>query len=158
MFIRIRIGNDEPRIKTGTKKEILYTLSMITNLKSSNIELTAEIRDYLDHRLEGLQKFLPKESDSSIANIELGRITKHQTGDIFRVEINILVGNRVFHAVSERPDLYAAIDNLKDEISRELGSYKEKRLSLLKRGGQKIKNLIRGFSSTKNPRGYKKIL
>lgn len=53
----------------------------------------------------------------------------------------------VFHAESEHADLHGAIDCLKDEITRELGSYKEKRLSLLKRGGQKIKKIIRGLST-----------
>src|SRR3989338_6074927 len=119
---------------------------MTTNLKASNVSLTPEIRSYLDRRLEGFQKFLPVGKDASVADIELSRVTKHHTGDIFRAEINIRVGGRVFHAVSERPDLYEAIDHMKDEITRELGSYKEKRLSLLKRSGQKVKNLIRGLS------------
>jgi len=119
---------------------------MTINLKGSNAELTAEIRDYLNRRLEGFQKFLPGGKDASVADIELARVTKHHTGDVFRAEINIRVEGRVFHAASERPDLYEAIDHMKDEIARELGSYKEKRLSLLKRSGQKVKNLIRGLS------------
>lgn len=123
---------------------------MTTNLKASNVSLTAEIRSYLDRRLEGLQKFLPEGKDASVADIELSRTTKHHTGDVFLAEINIRVGGRVFHAVAERPDLYEAIDHMKDEITRELGSFKDKRLSLLKLGGQKIKNLLRGLSSGQN--------
>ena len=123
---------------------------MTTNIKASNVELTAEIRNYLDRRLEGFQKFLPEGKDASVADIELSRVTKHHTGDVFLAEINIRVGGRVFHAVSERHDLYEAIDHMRDEITRELGSYKEKRLSLIRRGGQKIKNLLRGLSSGRN--------
>lgn len=122
---------------------------MTTNLKGKNIELTADIRNYLDRRLDGIGKFVP-EGEAVVADVELARVTKHQTGDVFLAEINIQVNGRIFNAKSERSELFEAIDNIKDEIIRELVSYKKKRLSLLKRGGQKIKNLIRGFSSRGN--------
>ncbi|KKU25942.1 MAG: hypothetical protein UX39_C0015G0010 [Candidatus Magasanikbacteria bacterium GW2011_GWA2_46_17] len=123
---------------------------MTINLKASNVSLTPEIRSYLDRRLESLQKFLPEGKDAFVADIELSRVTKHHTGDVFLAEINIRVGSRVFHAIAERPDLFEAIDQMRDEIVRELGSFKDKRLSLLKRSGQKIKNLIRNLSSDKS--------
>ncbi|MCR4311383.1 MAG: ribosome-associated translation inhibitor RaiA, partial [Candidatus Taylorbacteria bacterium] len=113
---------------------------MTTHLKGTNITLTDEIRAYLDKRLEGVRKFLPSEADACIADIELGKTTEHhQTGDIFRAEITIHLKGKSFRAVSEREDLYTAIDDMKDEITRELSSHKDKHLSLLKRGGQKIK-------------------
>ncbi len=117
---------------------------MKINLKGTNIELTVEIRNYLDRRLDGVSKFLPKDNEAFIVDVELGRTTKHhQAGDIFRAEINVVIGDKSFRAVSERADLYSAIDDMKDEITRELGSYKEKRISLVKRSGQKLKQLIR---------------
>ena len=112
--------------------------------------MTEDTRNYLDRRLEGVKKFLPERQSAALLDVELSRVTKHHTGDVFRAEINIRVDSRVFHAESERPDLYEAIDHLKDEITRELGSFKDKRLSLLKRSGQKIKKLMRGLSSDKN--------
>lgn len=123
---------------------------MIINLKSSGVELTDEITSYLNRRLESVKKFLPERKGSAIVNVEFNRVTKHHAGDVFLVEINILVNGRIFHSASKHSDLYGAIDLMKDEITRELGSYKEKRLSLLKRGGQKIKSLIRGLSSDKD--------
>ena len=121
---------------------------MKLNLKGTNITLTPEITDYLDKRLQSVRKFLPEEGKAFMADVELGRTTNHhQTGEIFRAEINIYMGNKSFRAVAEREDLYAAIDHMKDEITRELGSHKEKRLSLVRRSGQKIKNMIRGLYS-----------
>lgn len=122
---------------------------MIINLKSSNIELTEEIRNHLNRRLEGVKKFLPERKNVALLDVEFNRVTKHHAGDVFRAEINIRVDGRVFHAESTCPDLYEAVDRLKDEITRELGSFKDKKLSLLKRGGQKIKNLLRNLSSDK---------
>lgn len=122
---------------------------MIINIKSSSFELTEEVRNHLNRRLEGLKKFLPERKGAALLDVELNRVTKHHTGDVFKVEMNIQINGRVFHAESTRPNLYEAIDQIKDEITRELGSFKDKKLSLLRRGGQKIKNLIRGLSSDK---------
>lgn len=122
---------------------------MIINIKSSNFELTEGIRNYFDSRLKGVKKFLPERKSAALLDVELNRVTKHHTGDVFRAEINIRIDGRIFHAESTCPDLYEAIDRLKDEITRELGSFKDKKLSLLRRGGQKIKNLMRSLSSDK---------
>lgn len=120
---------------------------MVLHLKGTGITITPEISDYLNRRLEGIQKFLPKGENTITADVELGRTTRHhQNGDIFFAEITLRLGGKSFRAVSDRHDLYSAIDGMKDEITRELGSYKEKRLSLLRRGGQKVKNLLRGLS------------
>lgn len=119
---------------------------MTINIKGTNMALSPEISTYLNKRLDGLEKFLPKEESDFITDVELGKSSnRHHTGDIFRAEINIHVGGKAFRAVSKGQDLYLAIDRMKDEIARELSSHKEKRLSLLRRSGQKIKNLIRRF-------------
>lgn len=123
---------------------------MKINLKSTNLAVTPEISDYLDKRLEAAEKFLPKDYGACMADVELGRTTRHhQTGDIFRAEVNILIGKKSFRAVSENQDLFSAIDAVKDEITRALGADKGKRISLLRRGGQKIKNALRGISPWK---------
>jgi len=119
---------------------------MKINLKATNIIITPEISDYLDKRLQGIEKFLPADKDSFTISVELGKTTKHhQTGDIFRAEIMIYIGGQTFRAVSENIDLYSSIDDMKDEVGRELASHKEKRLSILRRGGQRLKNIIRKF-------------
>jgi len=121
---------------------------MKINLKGTGVEVTPEITAYLYKRLEGIEKFLPDEGRALIADVELARTTRHhQTGDIFRAEINLLMGSRSFRAVAEEMDLHSAIDRMKDEITRELSSYKEKKISYLRRGGQKLKQLIRRFYS-----------
>ena len=120
---------------------------MKINLKGTNIELTPSISEYLDKRLEGVEKFIPEEK-TYIADVELGKTTNHhQAGDIFRAEINIHIGSRSFRAVSEQQDLYSAIDDMKSEITRELGVDKDRKISFLRRGGQKLKNFIRGIKS-----------
>lgn len=119
---------------------------MKINIKGTNLSITPEISEYLNKRLQAVEKFLPKDGGAFIADAELGRTTQHhQTGDIFRAEINMHIGGKSFRAVSEGQDLFFAIDNVKDEITRILGADKEKRISLIRRGGQKVKAIIRGL-------------
>lgn len=119
---------------------------MNINIKTNNIEITAEVRDYLNKKIESFDKLIDKNDESASFNVILARTTKHhQKGDIFNAEINLHIKGKVLHASSEGVDIYAAIDFVKDEIIRELRSYKDKKIGMLKKGGNKIKNLFRGI-------------
>lgn len=100
----------------------------------------------MEKRLLGIQKFLPEDDGACVIDVELGKTTEHhQAGDIFKAEINLNYFGKTFRAVSVMPDLYSAIDDMKAEITRELSSFKEKKISLLRRGGQRIKKILRGI-------------
>ncbi len=113
------------------------------NIKATNLELTPSITEYLDKRLSAVDKLIDDEIEA-LARIDVGRTTHHHhKGDVFRAEINLRVGDKNFHAVSETTDLYAAIDEMRDEIVQEVNRSKKKTMTLLKKGHQKIKNMIR---------------
>lgn len=119
---------------------------MRINIKATNLELTQAISDYLEKRISTLDKFVNKNDESAMADVEVGKSTKHhQSGDIFRAEINLHVAGKNLRAVSEKDNLYAAIDEAKDEMAREITSHKAKQRTLLRRGGAKIKDFLRGF-------------
>ena len=118
---------------------------MRLNLKATNITLTDAIRDYLEKRLQTLDKLIPLEDPAVMIDVELGQSTKHhQSGDIFFAEINIHRGKETFRSVSHRPDIQSAIDNMRDDIAGELSSRKGKQISLSRRGGQLAKALLKG--------------
>ncbi len=119
---------------------------MNINIKANNIELTGDIRNYFNKKAEALEKLIDKNDESVALNVILSKMTKHhQKGDIFKAEINLHISGKVFNASSEEEDLFAAIDLVKDEMLRELRSHKDKRIGLIKRGGNKIKNFLKGF-------------
>lgn len=119
---------------------------MKINIKATNIELTGAINEYLDKRLSALDKFIEADDDSAMCYVEVGRTSDHhKTGDVFRAEINLHWHGQAFRAEDESADLYSAIDLAKDEMLRELRSDKAKRVSLIKRGGARIKDMIRGM-------------
>ena len=112
---------------------------------TGGFSLTPSIKEYVDKRIAGLEKFLNNDP-TAFCSVDLSRTTAHhKNGDIFRAEIRIVAKNRDLYASSEKTDLYLAIDTTRDEIARKLASLKEKRISFVRRGGAKVKNIIKGF-------------
>jgi putative sigma-54 modulation protein len=118
---------------------------MRTQIKATNIELTLAIQDYVDKKLASLEKFFGPQDDPLIV-VEVGKTTKHhRSGDVFRAEVKVRVSGKDYYAFVERDDLYASIDEVKDEIIREITGSKSKTRALIRRGGAKLKSLLKRF-------------
>lgn len=119
---------------------------MRINYKGTNIVLSDEMKEYFEKRILGLKKIIDFDNPTLFLAVELGKTTNHhQHGDVFRAEVNLEVDGQMYRAVSEREDLYTAIDEVKDELTLELTKQKGRRMSLIRRGGQKLKGLLKGF-------------
>lgn len=123
---------------------------MNINIKSTNIEITPTIRDYVEKRINGLEKFIHHAVDDSVqAWVEVGRTTRHhQTGNVFRAEMQIRVPRyeQGIRAEATCDDLYAAIDEAHDELKLELEKVKSKKISLVRKGARLFKRLISFFN------------
>jgi putative sigma-54 modulation protein len=98
---------------------------MKINIKATGISLTPSISEYTEKKVNMLEKFF--DNNEALVNVEVGKITKHhKSGDVFRAEIQAICNGQTYYAVSETEDLYASIDEVKDEIIREMTSKKKK--------------------------------
>lgn len=89
------------------------------------MELTEAIKDYVNEKIGGLEKFF----DNIIeAKVDVGKTSNHhQKGDVFRAEVNLDVPEKyVLRAEATREDLYMAINEVKDDLQRQIKKYKEK--------------------------------
>lgn len=123
---------------------------MNINIKATNIELTPAISDYVDKRINSIQKYLQggEEGSDIVAQVEVGKSTNHHKGgEIFRAEVLISGAGLNLYAFAETEDLYASIDKVKDEITYEIKRNKEKRFALARRGGQMVKDMMKGVTS-----------
>lgn len=119
---------------------------MKINIKATGIQLTPAISSYVQKKISAIDKYLDKNNKDIVALIEVGRSTRHhKTGNIFRAEVHIAGGGLDLYAVSDKEDLYAAVDVVKDDIVRELNKTKGKRFALMRRGGQMMKNMMKGL-------------
>ena len=122
---------------------------MNTNIKATNMELTDAISDYINKRLSGINKFV--KNGEILARVEVGKTTNHhKSGDVFKAEFFIDISGTEFYAVSEKDDLYAAIDDAKEDVFRQISTNKDRKLTLFKRGASSVKKMMKGISD-RNP-------
>lgn len=117
------------------------------NIKTTDFSMTPAIKDYVEKRLEHLDKFINQAmGELPICYVEIGKTTNHhKNGDLFKAEFTIHIGGKSLRAEANEEDLYAAIDKITDEMTEELKSFKDKKVSLIKRSGAKIKSFVRNF-------------
>jgi len=119
---------------------------MRINEKGTNLQITDRIREYFYKKLEHIEKLLDLTDESIMCDVEFGKTTNHhKKGEVFRTEINLHAMGKIFRAVAEAEDLFASMDKAQDEMVRELKSNKDKKVSLVRRGGAKIKNMVKGL-------------
>lgn len=117
------------------------------NIKATNIKLDDALYEYIYEKIGMLDKFI-KDVDGSVqAWVEVGKPSRHHCKgeEEFYAEVDIrLPGQgRVLRSESKQWDLRVAIDEVKDELQRELKQYKGKQEAKYKRGARKAKRLIR---------------
>jgi len=117
---------------------------MLRTIKTTDFQMTKDVSEYLDSKLNTLDKYIPRDDESIKCDVEIGRSTgHHQTGNVFKVEINIAIGKKVLRAETEQETIFAAIDAAKDEIAARLRKDKDRNLRLFKKGSEAIKNFLR---------------
>ncbi len=100
-------------------------------IKTTQIELTEALEQYVDDRIKGLEKYIGRfeEEGVSVARVELARTTQHhRNGDVFNVEINLQLDGEVIRAARDGEDMYAIIDEVKDILKLEIQKFKNLRI------------------------------
>jgi len=110
-------------------------------VQGSHIAITRSVQDYLAKRLQSIEKFV---SPSAKIQADLGKTSNHHKhGDVFKAELNIYDNGQYTRVMREGDDLYAAIDQAKDEAFNALASKKGKKQSLYRKGALKIKEFFK---------------
>ncbi|MBI3685479.1 HPF/RaiA family ribosome-associated protein [Candidatus Azambacteria bacterium] len=136
---------------------------MKIDIKSTNLDLTSPIKEYVEEKIGSLDRFIPKhdgnprtqraeqssyDGDSELrhetveAFVEIARTTKHhRQGDVFRAEVNLKIGGKILRAQKQDWDIRVAIDGVKEELKMELQKEKGISESKFKRGARILKRL-----------------
>ncbi len=83
----------------------------ITEITSTNLELTDAIRSYVETKLASLDKFCERYSPCDVA-VEVGKTSEHHNkGKIFRAEYTMTIPGTSLRAEAVEEDLYAGIEH-----------------------------------------------
>lgn len=107
---------------------------MELHLKYTNIEPAEDIKAYIQKRILPLEKLSLGVAEIH-AWVEVGKTTRHhQEGKIWYAECQLqLPGKKSFRATATREGLFAAIDEVREELERILRNSKEKHRSKIRK-------------------------
>ncbi len=101
---------------------------MKIRIKATKIELTPEIKDYIQEKMDMLEKYL---GGAKVLNcdVEVGLAVGGQhSGKIYRAEVNLELPGEMLRVEKSEADLMKAIDKVKDHLTRSIRRYKQKRV------------------------------
>ncbi|MEM9336849.1 MAG: ribosome-associated translation inhibitor RaiA [Patescibacteria group bacterium] len=114
----------------------------IINFKATNTELDMALQDLVTQKFTSLEKFLGNETDVK-CDVEFEKVSAQQSGAVHRVEANLWLAGTLHRADATEHSFEEAVDEVRNELDKELRRSNDKKSSLLKRGGRKIKEMLR---------------
>jgi len=119
---------------------------METRIRTTDYELSLEVSDYLNERLAHLGKILGKEAESARCEVELGRDAgrPRHGANIYFAEINITIPGGIHaRATNHSESINGAIDDVKEEVARQLRREKKLHVRVIRKSGSLAKKLLR---------------
>jgi ribosomal subunit interface protein len=109
--------------------------------KTTNAEQNPALQTLATNKLAGLAKFI-HDGAHARCEVEFVKETTHHTGNIYRVEVNLMINGTMHRAVSTESSFETAIDIVRAELYHELDKKTSKRETMLRRGGRMLKSLM----------------
>lgn len=119
---------------------------MDIRIKTTDYELTPEARKYLDDRIASLAKFLRDNAGTARCEIELGRDGGGQRhgANMWFAEIRIMQpGSTPVYARNTASSVNAAIDDVKEEVERQMRREKKLHIRVIRKTGAAVKNWMK---------------
>ena len=119
---------------------------MDVRIKATDYQLTPETERYLMERLEALKKFVGGEPELARYEVEIGRDAgrPRHGKNIWFAEIRVVSpGEEPAYARNNSESVNGAIDDVKEEVERQLRKRKRFHLHAIRRGGVMLKRLLR---------------
>ena len=113
------------------------------NLKGTGVEITLELRGYVEKKLTVADKLLHGEPPPH-ADVELVR-EPLRDGQHFRAEFTLVSGSAVYRAEEWGQNMHAAVDLALDELLHALRDAKQKRVNIFRRTAARVKDYLRGL-------------
>ncbi len=99
---------------------------MQIKIKASKIDLSPSIKDYIQEKMDMLEKYLGSVT-ATHCEVEIAReLTGQHKGKVFRAELNLTLPGELLRVEKTEKDIYKAIDKVKDHMTRSIRRYKQK--------------------------------
>ncbi len=119
---------------------------MDIRIKTTDYEMAPEVSTYLRERVEGLEKLLSGDSDTSRCEVEIGRDAggSRHGANMWFAEIHIIQpGFARVYARNNASSVNEAINDVKEEVERQLRREKKLHIRVARKTGAAVKRWMR---------------
>lgn len=110
--------------------------------KHTNIGVDYKLQDLLTQKFTSLEKLIGDETDIH-CEVEFEKESIQRSGNIFRTEANLWFRGNLYRAQASCENFEKAIDEVRDELDKELRRANKKRTNIFLKGSRKIKEMMR---------------
>lgn len=114
----------------------------VITFKHLNTDEGRPLESLVEHKLATLEKYLGKRGDAR-CEVEFQKVAPKHSGMVYRLEVNLRVGGTLYRAEATCDTFEKAIDEVRSELDHELRKAHDKRENLVRRGGRKLKEMLR---------------
>lgn len=108
------------------------------NFKYNDLKEAAALSNVTEAKIGSLAKFLSGE-ESVTCDVEFEKVAPQNSGDVHRVEVNMMVDGTLYRADATESSFEKAIDEVRDELDKEMRRAKDKQVTLDKDAGRAAK-------------------
>jgi len=118
--------------------------------------LEEKIKNFLEEKINSLEKFAKdffgekywdgffgKGKPKIEAWVEIAKLPKHKKGKVFYAECQMHFPGKSIRAESEKESLEAAIEEMKDELKKQIIQYKERIITKYEKGAKRAKSKLK---------------
>lgn len=111
------------------------------NFKNLSGNMDGALTDLVERKLHSLEHYIG--DAPALCDVEFEKVAPKQNGDVFRVEVNLTINGTLYRADATMDSYEKAVDEVRDELDKELRRSQQKHDSMVKKGGRQIKEMMR---------------
>lgn len=111
------------------------------NYKFNDLPEAQALTELVEHKCEAFAKYL-REDQAVSCEVEFQKVAPQQNGQVHQVEVNLTVNGTLYRAVATEESFEKAIDEVRDELDKELRTAKEKQETKDKQAGREAKEMM----------------
>ncbi len=113
-------------------------IAEVTNYKFNGLKEAKRLTDVLEQKYQGLEKYLHG-TESITCDVEFQKVAPNKNGQVHQVVMNLQINGTLYRAEATEESFEKAIDEVRDEMDKELRRAKEKTVTLHRAAGRAAK-------------------
>jgi len=111
------------------------------NYKATSVEMDPNWQMLIEQKFTSFERYVGEETDTR-CSVEFEKVAAQQSGDVHRVEVNLWLSGTMYRAEATADSFEKAIDEVRDQLDKELRRAHKKQNTLMRRGGRMLKRML----------------